>query len=186
MITKGHDVSGVTLVGALLADLSLNLPDFRAAERTFQLLSQVGGRSWRGDNPGRVIVQTYAPDHYAIQHLVRHDYKNFFAAESEFRQALNYPPFSRLVNLRIDGPKLSEVEENRKSWRCSAKGIEDDASPRCSRKSKCWGRRPRRSKSLEIDYRWQLLLRGKQKLSFVEFARQARQLAAWARRAPPH
>ena len=70
MITKGHDVSGVTLVGALLADLSLNLPDFRAAERTFQLFSQVGGRSGRGDDPGRVIVQTYAPDHYAMQHLV--------------------------------------------------------------------------------------------------------------------
>ena len=111
MITKGHDVFGVTLVGALLADLSLNLPDFRAAERTFQLLSQVAGRSGRGEHPGRMIVQTYAPDHYAIQHLVGHDYKGFFDTEIEFRRALNYPPFSRLVNLRIDGPKLAEVEK---------------------------------------------------------------------------
>ena len=92
MMTKGHDVSGVTLVGALLADLSLNLPDFRAAERTFQLLSQVAGRSGRGDNPGRVIVQTYTPDHYAIQHLVRHDYKEFFAARSDFaRRSIIHP-----------------------------------------------------------------------------------------------
>ena len=82
MITKGHDVTGVTLVGALLADLSLNLPDFRSGERTFQLLSQVAGRSGRGDEPGTVIIQTYAPDHYAIQHLIHHDYKGFFAAES--------------------------------------------------------------------------------------------------------
>ncbi|MGH7817353.1 MAG: helicase-related protein, partial [Candidatus Binatia bacterium] len=107
MITKGHDVSGVTLVGALLADLSLNLPDFRAAERTFQLLSQVAGRSGRGDDPGRVIIQTYAPDHYAVKFLIAHDYRGFFAAESEFRRMLNYPPYGRLINLRIDGPKLA-------------------------------------------------------------------------------
>ena len=69
MITKGHDVAGVTLVGALLADLSFNLPDFRAAERTFQLLSQVAGRAGRGSDPGRMVIQTYSPDHYAIQHL---------------------------------------------------------------------------------------------------------------------
>ena len=116
MITKGHDVAGVTLVGALLADLSLNLPDFRAAERTFQLLSQVGGRSGRGDDPGRVIIQTYAPDHYALEFLVAHDYKGFFAAESEFRRALSYPPYGRLVNLRLDGPKMSEVEQRARDW----------------------------------------------------------------------
>ena len=88
MITKGHDVSGVTLVGALLADMSLNLPDFRSAERTFQILSQVAGRSGRGNDPGRVIIQTYGPEHYAIRPLINHDYKSFFAKEIEFRRAL--------------------------------------------------------------------------------------------------
>jgi primosomal protein N' (replication factor Y) (superfamily II helicase) len=111
MITKGHDVFGVTLVGALMADLSLNLPDFRAAERTFQLLSQVAGRSGRGDDPGRVIIQTYAPDHYALRFLLAHDYQGFFAAESEFRRMLNYPPYGRLINLRLDGPKMADVEQ---------------------------------------------------------------------------
>ncbi|HUK41591.1 MAG TPA: primosomal protein N', partial [Candidatus Acidoferrales bacterium] len=91
MITKGHDVMGVTLVGALLADVSLNVPDFRAAERTFQLLSQVAGRSGRGDDPGTVVIQTYAPDHYVMEHLIAHDYKSFFAAEIALRRALNYP-----------------------------------------------------------------------------------------------
>ena len=145
MITKGHDVSGVTLVGALLADLSLNLPDFRAAERTFQLLSQVAGRSGRGDDPGRMIMQTYAPDHYAIQYLVAHDYKGFFAAESEFRRALNYPPFSRLVNLRLDGPKLTEVE---KKARILASQLRESQSgnSRVANKSKCSVRQPHPSK----------------------------------------
>ena len=174
MITKGHDVSGVTLVGALLADLSLNLPDFRAAERTFQLLSQVGGRSGRGDNPGRVIVQTYAPDHYAIQHLVRHDYKNFFAAESEFRQALNYPPFSRLVNLRIDGPKLSEVEKKSQELELQLRQLKT-RKPEVFAQIEVLGPAAAPIEKLRNRYRWQLLLRGKQSSALLEFARQARQ-----------
>ena len=175
MITKGHDVSGVTLVGALLADLSLNLPDFRAAERTFQLLSQVGGRSGRGDNPGRVIVQTYAPDHYAIQHLVRHDYKNFFAAESEFRQALNYPPFRRLVNLRIDGPKLSEVEKKSQELALQLRELKT-RKPEVFAQIEVLGPAAAPIEKLRNRYRWQLLLRGKQSSALLEFARQARQL----------
>jgi primosomal protein N' (replication factor Y) len=175
MITKGHDVSGVTLVGALLADLSRNLPDFRAAERTFQLLSQVGGRSGRGDNPGRVIVQTYAPDHYAIQHLVRHDYKNFFAAESEFRQALNYPPFSRLVNLRIDGPKLSEVEKKSQELALQLRELKT-RKPEVFAQIEVLGPAAAPIEKLRNRYRWQLLLRGKQSSALLEFARQARQL----------
>ena len=115
MVTKGHDVSGVTLVGAVLADLSFNLPDFRAAERTYQLLSQVAGRSGRGDHPGRVLIQTYAPEHYAIQYLINHDYKGFFEMEAGFRRELNYPPFGRLISLRLDGPKMEEVEKQAKS-----------------------------------------------------------------------
>src|SRR5439155_809787 len=100
MVSKGHDVPGVTLVAVLLADLALNVPDFRAAERTFQLLVQVAGRAGRGDAPGRVIVQTFRPDHPSIAAAATHDYKGFMARELERRRALGYPPFSRLVTLR--------------------------------------------------------------------------------------
>ncbi len=175
MITKGHDVSGVTLVGALLADLSLNVPDFRAAERTFQLLSQVAGRSGRGDEPGRVIIQSYAPDHYAIQHLVDHDYKSFFAAEIEFRRALSYPPFSRLVSLRMEGPKIDEVETKAKML---AKTLRDKqrANPKFREQIEMLGPAPAPIYRLRNRYRWQLLLKGKQISSLLEFANQARAL----------
>jgi len=175
MITKGHDVSGVTLVGALLADLSLNVPDFRAAERTFQLMSQVAGRSGRGDEPGRVIIQTYAPDHYAIQHLVDHDYKSFFASEIEFRRALSYPPFSRLVSLRIDGAKIDEVEIKAKML---AKTLRDKqrANPKFREQIELLGPAPAPIHRLRNRYRWQLLLKGKQIPSLLEFANQARAL----------
>ena len=97
MITKGHDVAGVTLVGALLADLSLNLPDFRAAERTFQLLSQVAGRSGRGERSGaRRDSNLLRPTITRFNTCSTMIIKGFFAAESEFRRALNYPPFGRL------------------------------------------------------------------------------------------
>jgi primosomal protein N' (replication factor Y) len=175
MITKGHDVTGVTLVGALLADLSLNLPDFRAAERTFQLLSQVAGRSGRGDDPGKVIVQTYTPDHYAIQHLINHDYKGFLQAEMEFRRAVSYPPFSRLVSLRVDGPKSDEVESK-------AKTLAEKMRERESRKTdfrgqiEILGPAPAPIYKLRNRYRWQLLLKGKQISPLLELANYARNL----------
>ena len=173
MITKGHDVTGVTLVGALLADLSLNVPDFRAAERTFQLLSQVAGRSGRGDDPGNVIVQTYAPDHYAMQHLVNHDYKSFFTAEKAFRRELNYPPFSRLVNLRLDGPKLEEVETKAKAL--GKKLREKQSKSQSFRHIEVLGPAPAPIEKLRNHYRWQLLLKGQQISSLLEFAGKARE-----------
>lgn len=99
MIAKGLDLPLVTLVGVITADTALNLPDFRAAERTFQLLVQVAGRAGRGSRGGNVIVQTYAPEHYAICAAARHDYGAFYARECAFRQRLGYPPFSRLARL---------------------------------------------------------------------------------------
>ncbi|HSP98442.1 MAG TPA: primosomal protein N', partial [Candidatus Dormibacteraeota bacterium] len=110
MITKGHDVPGVTLVGVVLADAGLNFPDFRAAERTFQLLAQVAGRAGRGDKPGRVIVQTLQPEHYALQAAATHDFAAFAAAELAARRELGYPPFSRLILLRFEGPDAAKVE----------------------------------------------------------------------------
>jgi primosomal protein N' (replication factor Y) (superfamily II helicase) len=185
MITKGHDVLGVTLVGALLADLSLNLPDFRAAERTFQLLSQVAGRSGRGDDPGRVIIQTYAPDHYAIQFLVAHDYKGFFQAESEFRRALNYPPFSRLVSLRLDGPKLEEVEKRARTLATKLRELQH-CRPSFREHIEVLGPAAAPIERVRNRYRWQLLLRSKQNTPLLQFARQARELLPPSRKVRLH
>ncbi len=104
MVTKGHDYPGVRLVGVIAADLSLHHPDFRAAERTFQLLTQVAGRAGRGGAPGRVILQTFAPDHYAIRPVVEHDYERFYRAELEQRQALGYPPVGQLLRVLVSAP----------------------------------------------------------------------------------
>jgi primosomal protein N' (replication factor Y) len=109
MIAKGHDIHGVTLVGVVGADFALGLPDFRAAERTFQLLTQVSGRAGRGDLPGKVLVQTYHPDHYAIQFAAAHDYPGFVAKELQYRRWMHYPPFAVLANIIIQSPKLEEA-----------------------------------------------------------------------------
>ena len=109
MVTKGHDFPGVTLVGVLCADTGLNLPDFRASERTFQLLAQVAGRAGRGDRPGRVMIQTYRPHAPAVVAAAAHDYASFFAAETAARAELGYPPHGRLVAVRIDGADANEV-----------------------------------------------------------------------------
>jgi primosomal protein N' (replication factor Y) len=175
MITKGHDVGGVTLVGALLADMSLNVPDFRAAERTFQLLSQVAGRSGRGEDPGRVIVQTYAPEHYTMRHLLQHNYRAFFAEEVEFRRALNYPPFGRLVSLRVDGPKADEVEVKARNL---ARGLRAQLTKnaRWCEQIEVMGPAPSPILKLRNRYRWQLLLKGTQSAMLLQFAGQARAL----------
>ncbi len=110
MLAKGHDFSSITLVGVICADLSLNLPDFRAGERTFQLLAQVAGRAGRGRQKGKVIMQTYNPDHFIIQAAKRQDFMEFFQNEAPFRKALIYPPFSRMVQLKISGKDFSKVK----------------------------------------------------------------------------
>jgi primosomal protein N' (replication factor Y) len=111
MVSKGHDAPGVTLVGVVQADLSLGVPDFRAAERTFQLLSQVAGRAGRGQRRGRVIVQTYRPDHFAIAAAVRHDFETYASQELAAREELGYPPYLRMALLRIDGADLAAAEQ---------------------------------------------------------------------------
>jgi primosomal protein N' (replication factor Y) len=109
MIAKGHDVHGVTLVGVVGADSALGLPDFRAAERVFQLLTQVSGRAGRGELPGRVLVQTYYPEHYAIRCAAAHDYAGFVAKELQFRRWMHYPPSNVLANLIVQGETLGEA-----------------------------------------------------------------------------
>jgi primosomal protein N' (replication factor Y) (superfamily II helicase) len=109
MITKGFDLPGVTLVGVVLADLGLNMPDFRSAERTFQLLTQVAGRAGRGERPGRVLIQTYAPHHYSIRAVRDQDYARFMRRELDLRRELMYPPFARMALIRIEGEDSASV-----------------------------------------------------------------------------
>ncbi len=109
LIAKGHDFPGVRLVGVVLADIGLHMPDFRAAERTFQLLTQVAGRAGRDRAPGRVIVQTFSPDHYAIRPVREHDYESFYAEELSHRAPLGYPPFGHLVRVRVSGPDVART-----------------------------------------------------------------------------
>ncbi|MGD9974284.1 MAG: primosomal protein N' [Desulfatirhabdiaceae bacterium] len=121
MITKGHDFPNITLVGVISADQSLNFPDFRASERTFQLLSQVSGRAGRGERPGRVILQSYAPEHFSVQSAIHQDFDGFYRQELAFRNALKYPPFSRLIQIIVSG---RDPEETRRHARELGGGLE--------------------------------------------------------------
>jgi primosomal protein N' (replication factor Y) len=109
MLAKGHDFQRVTLVGVVSADSSLSLPDFRAAERTFQLLTQVAGRAGRGELAGRVLIQTFYPEHYAIQDAVKQDYTAFFERELHFRRMMAYPPFTSLANVIVRDVSLEKA-----------------------------------------------------------------------------
>jgi len=155
MITKGHHFPHVTLVGVVWADASLNLPDFRAGERTFQILSQVTGRAGRGEKPGRVIIQALNPGHYAIAAASNHDYQAFFTEELRLRRSLNFPPFSQLVNLRFDGAE--ELLVRRVAEQCG------EQARRLSRSEPTitiLGPAPAPLSRLQGRYRWQLLLKG--------------------------
>jgi primosomal protein N' (replication factor Y) (superfamily II helicase) len=111
MIAKGLDFPNVTLVGIINADTSLHAPDFRAGERTFQLLTQVAGRAGRGDREGEVIIQTYSPQNPSLQFARHHDYLGFFAQEKECRELLHYPPFYRMILFQLRGKEASKVEQ---------------------------------------------------------------------------
>ena len=112
MIAKGHDFPRVTLVGVVSADVGLGLADFRAAERTFQLLTQVAGRAGRGEMAGEAIVQTLHPNHYSIRHACRQDYASFYADELHFRQSMRYPPSVALINVIVKGKSRAEAMED--------------------------------------------------------------------------
>ncbi|MBU2252994.1 MAG: primosomal protein N', partial [Proteobacteria bacterium] len=141
------------------ADASLNIPDFRAAERTFQILTQVSGRGGRGDQPGRVVIQTFNPGHYTIRRAQEHDYAGFYADELPLRRQFCYPPFSRLISLHFSSLKREEGKKAvakigaraRELARTLAGGKADVIGPAESPLARIRGR-----------YRWQLLLRGKQ------------------------
>ncbi len=152
MIAKGFDFPRVTLVGVVTADTILNLPDFRAAERTFQLLTQVAGRSGRGRGGGEVIVQTYHPGHYSIQTAAEHDYRSFYRAELELRRALLYPPFSDLVRFLLSSPDEAVLWE--------AAGILGTALEECRGQAELLGPAQAPLYRLKTVYRVQLILKG--------------------------
>lgn len=111
MLSLGHDYPNVTLVGVIAADLELNFPDFRAAERAFQILLQVSGRCGRNNIPGTSYIQTYQPDHYVLESLKKHDYESFYKKEILFRKNFKYPPFSKLINITFSGRKQIDVKK---------------------------------------------------------------------------
>jgi primosomal protein N' (replication factor Y) len=111
MIAKGLHFEDVTLVGVLGIDTTLNLPDFRASERTFQLITQVAGRAGRSQKPGLVIVQTFQPDHPAIEHAINHDFTSYYEEEITYRRQLFYPPFASLINLIITSKNEAELQQ---------------------------------------------------------------------------
>ena len=112
MLAKGHDFPNVTLVGVISVDAGLALPDFRSAERTFQLLTQVAGRAGRGDLPGKVLIQTYYPEHYALKHAQTQSYDDFYKEEINFRKNLSYPPFVALASISIKHPNYNYAFDN--------------------------------------------------------------------------
>jgi len=160
MVTKGYDFPRVTLVGVIAADLLLNFPDFRAAERTFQVLSQVAGRAGRGDRPGKVIIQAFNVGHYALQAAMAHDFKGFFEREAALRSGLGYPPFAHLVCIRVQGKDraktLACAEELGVGFRRMLSGI-------AGRKEAVQVMGPVEAPIARIKdrYRWQILLKGR-------------------------
>jgi primosomal protein N' (replication factor Y) len=152
MVAKGHDFQRVTLVGVVSADSQLSLPDFRAAERTFQLLTQVAGRAGRGALPGEVLVETYYPEHYAIQLAARQDYLAFFERELQFRRLLHYPPFTALASILVRDTKI----ENAIRW---SRQISAFLAPQESRGVKVLGPAAAPLARLKKEYRFQFLLK---------------------------
>lgn len=155
MIAKGHHFPKVTLVGVVWADAGLGIPDFRAGERAFQLISQVTGRAGRGQEAGRVIIQTYQPDHYSIALARKHDYTGLYDKEMSLRRELAYPPFSRLINLRIEGRDEKMVRKAALDCAVIAKELNRFKPP-----VTILGPTPAPLTRLRSKYRWQLLLKG--------------------------
>ena len=170
MITKGHDFPGVTLIGVLCADLSLNWPDFRSGERTFQLLAQVAGRAGRGPYPGKVFIQTYNPDHYIFEYVRRHDYLGFYHQELKFRREFEYPPFTRLVHILIQGNSETRVRE--KALEIGNLLSQEREKRNLASSLALLGPVPAPISKIKGRYRWQILLKGKD-------PRMLHQISAW-------
>jgi len=164
MIAKGLDLPRVTLVGIVSADTLLHLPDFRAAERTFQLLTQVSGRAGRGPLGGRVVLQTYSPEHYCIRTASHHDYEAFFRQESDFRQTHGYPPFGELVRLLYLGYGEARVQRGAEQVGAQIRAL---VRQEALTTVEVIGPAPAFRHKIRGRYRWQIILRGSNLSSFV-------------------
>ncbi len=159
MVAKGHDFPNITLVGIICADLSLHFPDVRASERTFQLIAQVAGRAGRGNVPGRVILQTYNPEHFSISAATKEDFKTFYNTEIGHRKSLNYPPFSRMVQLKISGKDKEKTREHAKTVGALCKTLIEN-SPSLVASIEILGPIEAPLPRIAKQYRWQILLKG--------------------------
>lgn len=160
MVAKGHDFPGVLLVGVVAADLGLHLPDFRAAERSFQLLTQVAGRAGRGAIPGRVLIQSFVPDHYAVRPVRDHDYESFYAEELGHRAALGYPPFGRLVHVLVSAAEQERASAAAQQLAEAARRAGASAGDALRAGVELLGPAPAPIARLRDRYRFQILLKG--------------------------
>jgi primosomal protein N' (replication factor Y) len=172
MVAKGLDLPLVTLVGVVLADVGLNLPDYRASERTFQVLTQVAGRAGRSPLGGKVIVQTFQPEHYVIRAASGHDFQGFYQQELEYRQQLRYPPYTRLVRLEFQhtDPRRAESAAQHLSQQ-----LQDWILTEQRRATDIIGPAPCYHSRIRGQYRWQIVLRGPDPASLLR----GRNLAGW-------
>jgi primosomal protein N' (replication factor Y) (superfamily II helicase) len=164
MLAKGHDFPNVTLVGVVSVDAGLALPDFRSAERTFQLITQVAGRAGRGDRPGRVLIQTYHPYHYALRHACAQDYEGFYDEELRYRQNHSYPPFVALATLLIHGPDLGRVRADSLELRKQLDVANQE------RKCRILGPAPAPLSRLKGEHRFQMLIKSRSRRHLREVA----------------
>lgn len=171
MIAKGLDFPGLTLVGLVMADVAFNLPDFRASERSFQLLTQVSGRSGRhlDQGAGRVIIQTYNPDHPSITFTCSHDYEGFARFEAGFREALGYPPFGRLASFRIQGLDLEKVKTTARQLRARAEALKDKSDR--FKRLEILGPAQAPLAKLRNQHRWQILIKAPDAATLGAFCR---------------
>jgi primosomal protein N' (replication factor Y) len=167
MVAKGHDYPNITLVGIICADLSLNMPDFRAGERTFQLLAQVAGRAGRGRSAGRVILQTYNPLHFSIGAARDQDFEAFYRQEMQFRKALDYPPFARMIQIRISGPNPKKVAGYARLMGAACQSLVNEKQE--YRHLTILGPIEAPLPRIADQYRWQLLIKGGQVTALHQF-----------------
>jgi len=161
MLAKGHDFHRVTLVGVISADSSLTMPDFRAAERTFQLMTQVAGRAGRGELPGRVLIQTFYPEHYAIQDAIKQDYIAFYERELHYRQVMAYPPFTSLANIVVRDSNLEKAI----TW---SRELSQFLAPHNGDGTRVLGPASAPLAKLKSEYRFQFLLKSKRKAQLTK------------------